>query len=42
MIPAKFDYVRPSSVDEAVAALRDAGEDAKILAGGQRDRKSVV
>ncbi|RTL63922.1 MAG: xanthine dehydrogenase family protein subunit M [Pseudonocardiaceae bacterium] len=35
MIPAKFDYVRPSSVDEAVAALRDAGEDAKILAGGQ-------
>ncbi|MGD9987359.1 FAD binding domain-containing protein [Pseudonocardia sp.] len=35
MIPAKFDYVRPSSVDEAVTALRDAGEDAKILAGGQ-------
>jgi len=35
VIPAKFDYVRPSSVDEAVAALRDAGEDAKILAGGQ-------
>ncbi|GAY08982.1 xanthine dehydrogenase family protein subunit M [Pseudonocardia sp. N23] len=35
MIPAKFDYVRPSSVEEAVTALRDAGEDAKILAGGQ-------
>lgn len=35
MIPAKFDYVRPSSVDEAVAALGQAGEDAKILAGGQ-------
>jgi carbon-monoxide dehydrogenase medium subunit len=35
VIPAKFDYVRPSSVDEAVTALRDAGEDAKILAGGQ-------
>jgi carbon-monoxide dehydrogenase medium subunit len=35
MIPVEFDYVRPSSVDEAVAALRDAGEDAKVLAGGQ-------
>ncbi|MBW0105338.1 xanthine dehydrogenase family protein subunit M [Pseudonocardia sp. KRD291] len=35
MIPAKFDYVRPTSVEEAVTALRDGGEDAKILAGGQ-------
>jgi carbon-monoxide dehydrogenase medium subunit len=35
MIPVEFDYVRPSSVDDAVAALRDAGEDAKVLAGGQ-------
>ncbi|MBC3195037.1 xanthine dehydrogenase family protein subunit M [Pseudonocardia sp. C8] len=35
MIPAKFDYVRPSSVEEAVQALQQAGEDAKILAGGQ-------
>ena len=35
MIPAKFDYVRPSSVEEAVSALQSAGEDAKILAGGQ-------
>lgn len=35
MIPVRFDYVRPSSVDDAVAALRDAGEDAKVLAGGQ-------
>jgi aerobic carbon-monoxide dehydrogenase medium subunit len=35
VIPAKFDYVRPGSVDEAVAALGQAGEDAKILAGGQ-------
>ncbi|HET8950960.1 MAG TPA: xanthine dehydrogenase family protein subunit M [Solirubrobacteraceae bacterium] len=34
MIPAEFDYVRASSVDEAVAALRDGGEDAKLLAGG--------
>jgi aerobic carbon-monoxide dehydrogenase medium subunit len=35
MIPAPFDYVRPPTVDEAVRALADAGEDAKLLAGGQ-------
>ena len=35
MIPAKFDYVRPSSVGEAVNALADGGEDAKVIAGGQ-------
>ena len=35
MIPAQFDYVRPSTVDEAVAALAAAGEDAKVLGGGQ-------
>jgi aerobic carbon-monoxide dehydrogenase medium subunit len=35
MIPAAVDYVRPGSVDEAVTALADAGEDAKVLAGGQ-------
>ncbi len=35
MIPAKFDYVRPSSVAEAVAALAQGGEDAKVLGGGQ-------
>ena len=34
MIAAEFDYVRATSVDEALAALRDGGEDAKILAGG--------
>jgi carbon-monoxide dehydrogenase medium subunit len=33
MIPAAFDYVRVSSVDEAVAEL-SAREDAKLLAGG--------
>src|SRR6266536_3213683 len=33
MIPAPFEYVRPSTVDEAVRALAD--EDAKALAGGQ-------
>ena len=35
MIPAPFDYVRPSSVSEAVTALGQAGEDGKVLAGGQ-------
>ncbi|MEU4246605.1 xanthine dehydrogenase family protein subunit M [Amycolatopsis sp. NPDC026612] len=35
MIPAPFDYVRPSTVDEALRALAAAGEDAKVLAGGQ-------
>ena len=35
VIPAQFDYVAPSSVDEAVAALQSAGEDAKVIAGGQ-------
>ena len=34
MKPAPFDYVRPSAVEEAVAALREAGDDARILAGG--------
>jgi carbon-monoxide dehydrogenase medium subunit len=35
VIPAQFDYVRPSSVSEAVSALGEAGEDGKVLAGGQ-------
>ena len=35
MIPAPFDYLKPSSVAEAVQAYQQAGEDAKILAGGQ-------
>jgi carbon-monoxide dehydrogenase medium subunit len=35
VIPAPFEYTRPSTVDEAVAALAAAGEDAKLLAGGQ-------
>jgi aerobic carbon-monoxide dehydrogenase medium subunit len=34
VIPAEFDYVAPASLDEALAALRDGGEDAKLLAGG--------
>lgn len=35
MIPPAFDYVRPTSVDEAVRALAEGGEEAKVLAGGQ-------
>ncbi|MGA5435931.1 FAD binding domain-containing protein [Streptomyces cellulosae] len=35
MIPPAFDYVRPHTVEEAVRALADGGEDAKVLAGGQ-------
>jgi aerobic carbon-monoxide dehydrogenase medium subunit len=34
MIPATFEYVRAGSVDEAVAALREHGDEAKLLAGG--------
>jgi aerobic carbon-monoxide dehydrogenase medium subunit len=35
MIPAKFDYVKPASTDEAIQALAEGGEDAKVIAGGQ-------
>jgi carbon-monoxide dehydrogenase medium subunit len=35
VIPAAFDYVRAGTVDEAVAALVESGDDAKVLAGGQ-------
>ena len=34
MIPPAFDYVRVSTIDEAVQALGQHGEDAKVLAGG--------
>lgn len=34
MIPAAFDYVRAGTVEEAVGALQQHGEDAKVLAGG--------
>jgi len=33
--PPPFTYVAPESLDEAVAALAEHGEDAKVLAGGQ-------
>jgi carbon-monoxide dehydrogenase medium subunit len=35
MIPAQFDYLAPTSVEEALAALAQHGDDAKIMAGGQ-------
>jgi aerobic carbon-monoxide dehydrogenase medium subunit len=35
MIPAAFDYARPTTVDEALTAIAEGGEDAKVLAGGQ-------
>lgn len=35
MIPAAFEYVAPASVEEALAALAEHGDDAKIMAGGQ-------
>lgn len=34
MIPVQFDYKRASSVEEAVAMLRDANGDGRLLAGG--------
>jgi carbon-monoxide dehydrogenase medium subunit len=35
VIPAPFDYLAPTTIDEALAALAEHGDDAKILAGGQ-------
>jgi carbon-monoxide dehydrogenase medium subunit len=35
MKPARFDYIRPASLTEALDVLRSHGEDARILAGGQ-------
>jgi len=34
VIPAAFDYVRPATLDEALAVLAERGEEAKALAGG--------
>lgn len=34
MIPAAFEYTVPGTLDEAIGALADGGEDAKLLAGG--------
>jgi 2-furoyl-CoA dehydrogenase FAD binding subunit len=35
MKPAGFDYLRAESADEVAAVLAQAGEDARVLAGGQ-------
>ncbi len=35
MIPAQFDYVAPTTIEEALSALSEHGDDAKIIAGGQ-------
>ena len=35
MYPSRFRYEAPRSLDEAVGLLRDGGDDAKVLAGGQ-------
>jgi carbon-monoxide dehydrogenase medium subunit len=35
VIPAQFDYVAPSTIEEALEALANGGDDAKIIAGGQ-------
>lgn len=34
MIPAEFDYLRPTSVEHAIQLLTDNGDDAKLLSGG--------
>ncbi len=34
MIPPKFDYQAPGSLDEAIGLLSEGGEEAKLLAGG--------
>jgi aerobic carbon-monoxide dehydrogenase medium subunit len=34
MIPAKFDYVRPSNIDETLQILKDREGEAKLLSGG--------
>jgi len=35
VIPAQFEYLAPTSVEEALAALAEHGDEAKVLAGGQ-------
>jgi carbon-monoxide dehydrogenase medium subunit len=35
VIPAQFEYLAPATLDEAIAALSEHGDDAKIMAGGQ-------
>ncbi len=35
MFPARFEYRRAETIDEALAALAEHGGDARVLAGGQ-------
>jgi 2-furoyl-CoA dehydrogenase FAD binding subunit len=35
MKPRPFDYLRPDTVEEVLAALAEYGDDARVLAGGQ-------
>ena len=35
MFPSSFDYLAAHSVDEALAAKREGGDDTRFLAGGQ-------
>src|SRR4051795_5888266 len=35
MIPARFEYDAPDSVEEALTSLARAGDEAKVIAGGQ-------
>lgn len=35
MIPAQFDYVAPATIEDALNALAQGGDDAKVIAGGQ-------
>ena len=35
MLPARFEYDRPETLEEALELLAQHGEDAKVLAGGQ-------
>jgi carbon-monoxide dehydrogenase medium subunit len=35
MFPAAFDYIAPATLDEVLGLLKQHGDDAKVLAGGQ-------
>ena len=35
MYPASFEYLAPTTLEEAVSLLEERGDDAKVIAGGQ-------